>query len=94
MSEKRYEDREPFEAKGLFIQDGVITEIRLRDAHTRGVGAYAPIQMKPGQQGVLQAKLPSSNNVEEIPTEVCWCLSDPMAKDFAYRYRMGLRLLA
>lgn len=77
-----------------FLQDGDIHPIKLCDTAQAGVGAFSAQRFKPGQQGLLMARLKSSEEIEEIPTEVCWCLADPMAEDEVYPYRIGLRLLA
>jgi len=77
-----------------FLQDGSIHLIMVCDTASAGVGAFAAQRFKPGQQGMLMARLKSSEEIEEIPTEVCWCLADPMAEDKVYPYRIGLRLLA
>lgn len=95
MKEKREEERKPLEAQGAFLQDGVITRIKIRDKNTRGLGVYSLQGFKPGQQGVVFTSWSGSNGqVEEVPAEVCWCMSDPMAADRSYPYRMGLRILA
>jgi len=91
--ERRREHRVLVDVKGFFVQDGLLSELKLRDAHSHGVGAYSSREFKPGQQGVLCARLPHSDGLEEIPTEVCWCLADPMAQDSFYPFRVGLRLL-
>ncbi len=93
MEEKRVESRSRIKSSGFFVQDGLLSEVKLRDAHTHGVGAYASREFKPGQQGILCARLPHSDEVSEIPSEVCWCMQDPMAEDAIYPYRVGLRLL-
>ncbi len=93
MEEQREEKRTRTEAKGAFLQDGVITHIKIRDKNSRGLGVYCLDNFKPGQQGVVYASWSGSSGLEEVPTEVCWCMSDPMAEDQSYPYRMGLRIL-
>jgi|GEM_PF-5766061 len=94
MKEQREEERIPTEITGAFLQDGVITHIKVRDKNTRGLGVHSLEGFKPGQQGVVFASWSGNGNaIEEVPTEVCWCISDPMAEDKAFPYRMGLRIL-
>ena len=93
MEERRKQKRVPAEFEALFLQDGIITQLKVCDAHDGGVGAYISRELKPGQQGMLLAKT-SPNKTEELPSEVCWCIQDPMSEDAVYPYRLGLKLLA
>ena len=93
MDERRKQERVPADFEALFLQDGIITQLKVCDATDDGVGAYISRELKPGQQGLLLAKT-SPDKTEELPSEVCWCMADPMAEDAVYPYRLGLKLLA
>ena len=93
MAERRKRERNSIDAKALILQDGNICNIQLRDIARSGVGAYVSREFKPGQQGLLFARLFNTEHVEELPIEVCWCMSDPMARDDFHQYRIGLRLM-
>lgn len=94
MPERRREERIDVHMPGLFLQDGTSVRIRVCDKGDSGVGAYSAQAFRPGQQGLLLARMPESDRVEELPSEVCWCMSDPMAKNSLFPYRVGIRLLA
>jgi len=94
MDDRRNERRKQIDIKGYLNQDGLITELKLRDTNSRGVGAFSRLEFKPGQQGILHAQLDGMQKPGMIPIEVCWCLPDPMADDKYYPFRVGLRILA
>jgi len=93
MQDRRRDKRSQIETSGAFLHDGIISLIRIRDKTTAGVGVYSYQQFKPGQQGLLLARWDNTELVEELPTEVCWCMPDPMADDKEFPFRIGLRIL-
>jgi hypothetical protein len=93
MTERSKETRNNAQMIAYFLQDGSLFPLKLCDTAQAGVGAFAAQSFKPGQQGLLMACLAGKDQIEEIPSEVCWCLADPMAEDKTYSYRIGLRLL-
>lgn len=93
MLENRLEERHTIQTRGLFLQDGSLFKVNLRDVARSGLGAFTSRELKPGQQGIIFTKLPYSTRIEEFISEVCWCMSDPMAPDSAFPYRIGFRFL-
>jgi hypothetical protein len=91
--ERRSEPRARFSGEGFFIQDSTLWELKFLDGTSDGVGAFCNREFKPGVQGVLSVRLPSSDELENILSEVRWCILDPGAKDPFYSYRIGLRFL-
>jgi hypothetical protein len=91
--ERRSEQRTRFGGEGFFIQDSALWELKFLDGTTDGVGAFCNREFKPGVQGLFSGKLPSSDELENIPSEVRWCERDSGAKDPFYPYRIGLRFL-
>ena len=94
MMERRREQREAMKSVAFFCQDGTVSKIKLRDTTVSGVGVYTARSFKAGLQGLLLAPQPETGRVQELPIEVCWCITDPLAEDSIFPYRMGLRLLA
>jgi len=93
MAERRNRERTLIDERALILQDGNICNVKLRDIAGSGVGAYVSRQFKPGEQGLLFARLFNMEQAEELPIEVCWCMPDPMAEDAFHQYRIGLRLM-
>ena len=94
MEERRRERRVAIDGQGFFLQDGILSEIKIRDRHSRGIGGNICRELKAGQQGVLMVHSPLNPEMEEVPSEVCWCVADPGERDSVFPYRVGLRLLA
>ena len=91
--ERRTEHRARFSGEGFFIQDSALWELKFLNGNSNGVGAFCNREFEPGVQGLVSVKLPSSDELENIPSEVRWCIRDPGAKDPFYSYRIGLRFL-
>ncbi len=72
--EMRKDRRIEVQAQGFFLLDGMASQIKVMDTNLRGIGAYAANELKPGQQGVLIARLPNFPEGEGLTSEVCWCL--------------------
>lgn len=88
--ERRDIQRTDFKYEGFSVFDGELLEVRVRDAHSKGVGLFSSRELKPGQKGVLFAIMPDRNEIEQIPVSVRWCSPD---KESSYPYRIGVKIL-
>ena len=91
--EKRAEPRARVSIDGFFITGATLWEVKLLDSTSEGVGALCNREFQPGDRGVLSARLPSSDEQENIFSEVRWCERDPYEKNPFLPYRLGLHFL-
>ncbi len=93
MQDRREKKRMLFKFEGFSVFDGALIKVKTRDTSSIGVGAYSRHKLKPDQEGILFAKLPGFDEIEQILIAVCWCLPEPKSADASYPYRVGMKIL-
>lgn len=93
MKERRSECRMRFNFEGFSVFEGVLNEVKIRDVTSMGIGLFSVNILKRGLHGLLFARLPSLNGMEQVPISVCWCVENPKGAGGPYQFRVGLKIL-
>lgn len=91
--EKRESTRTRLKYEGFSVFNGELLEIKVRDTNERGVGLFSTRALRPGEEGVLFARLPDHDQIEQMPISVLWCIPDPESAHPSYPFRAGARFL-
>ena len=76
-----------------FMQHDLMCKLKITDYSSKGVGACCDHEFKPGERGLLNARMPHRQERESYFCEVIWCMPDPSAADSEYPYRLGFRFI-